>query len=463
MSRRYPRAGFHRRFKPPAKSSGEWVGTFPQPHQGEERLAVYEGKWRCPFCRTVCRGRDMDCVSCGARRGADVEFFLDDDAPPLTDEALLREAADGPDWLCETCGGSNRFGIDKCQTCAAPRGNSRLREVTVNSLPQGGRPPAPHRPNSYQAPRQAAAGASGVPRRPPNFTLAILVVSIFGAGLVLLYLLLLLSGAIRPTQKALAPKAEPRALVTKPDPTPAVSRQVELAVERVEWRRSIVVEEYREVVSEDWEGSVPSDARVISRRQEVHHHECVKAGSHVVRENYTERVKVGTRTVTETYTDREYGGTESYKCGTRNRGNGYFEDVYCTRPVYRTVTKTRNKQVDDYQTVTRTREKPVDDYKDVPVYRLKVEYSVKRWVQAETLVERGADLKPRWPKFVGSKTKKERVRGESYRVFLRDLQTDKVYEREVSSQEFSLFTDGAKCQATVNGSDQIVAFTPPTR
>jgi len=404
----------------------------------------------------------MDCTSCGARRGADVEFFLDDEAPPLTDEALLREAAGGPDWLCETCGGSNRFGLDRCQTCAAPRGGSRLREVTVNRLPHGGQPPPPpHTPNRYQARGQADAGAAVVPRRPPNLTLAILIVSIFGAGLILLYLLLLLGGAIGPAQKALAPKAEPQALASKPDPTPALSRQVELAVDRVEWRRSIVVEEYREVVSEDWEGSVPSDARVISRRQEVHHHERVKAGSHVVREDYKERVKVGTRTVTETYTDREYGGTERYKCGTRNRGNGYFEDVYCTRPVYRAVTKTRSKQVDDYQTVTRTREKVVDDYKEVPVYRNKVEYSVMRWVQADTLSAQGADLKPHWPKFVGGKTRKERVRGERYRVFLRDLQTDKVYEREVGGQEFSLFTAGAKCQATVNGSDQIVALTPP--
>lgn len=232
-------------------------------------------------------------------------------------------------------------------------------------------------------------------------------------------------------------------------------------MDRVEWRRSVVVEEYRDVVSEDWEGSAPPDARIISRRQDVHHHDRVKVGSHVVQEHYIEQVLVGSRTVTETYTDQEYGGTERYQCGTRNLGNGYFEDVYCTRPVYRTVTKTRSKLVDDYQTVSRVRDKTIDDYKDIPVYRLKIKCSVKRWVPADTLVGQGTDLAPQWPEVAGRQAKRAGQRSESYRVFLRDLQTNKIYEREVGAQEFLLFTAGAKCGATVNGFDQIVTFTPP--
>ena len=399
-------------------------------------MATYEGKWRCTFCHTVCRGRDMNCVGCGARRGADVEFFLDDDAPPLTDEALLREAHDGPDWLCETCGGSNRFNAKTCQTCGAPAGSSTFRRVNETY------------PNA----------AGRVPLRMPKFAvigvLAIGMVLLF-AGATLLVGLLNLGGGGRggsPARKAVESKVDPRY---------SISRKIELAVDRVEWNRSVVVEEYRNVISEDWEDSVPTDARVISQRQDVHHEDRVKVGSHVVQEHYTERVRVGSHTVTESYTDREYGGTESYQCGKRNRGNGYFEDVYCTRPVYRTVTKTRSKQVDDYQTVSRTRDKTVDDYKDVPVYRLKIKYSVKRWVPADTLAAQGTDLAPRWPEVTGGPSKREGQRNESYRVFLRDVQANKVYEREVGGEEFALFTAGAKCAATVNGFDQIVALTPP--
>lgn len=398
-------------------------------------MAVYEGKWRCSFCHAVCRGREMNCVSCGARRGADVEFFLDDDAQPLTDEALLREAGDGPDWLCETCGGSNRFSAKTCQTCGAPAGGSTFREVTVTSS---------------DAAREIDVPASAARVPGPSYTL----LGIIAVGVIILFTLLILGGGRGGTAQ--------RALVPEVDPRYSISRNIELAVDRVEWKRSVIVEEYRDVVTEDWEGSVPPDARVISQRQDVHHHDRVKVGSHVVQEHYTERVRAGSRTVTESYTDREYGGTERYQCGTRNRGNGYFETVYCTRPVYRTVTKTRSKLVDDYQTVSRVRDKTVDDYKDVPVYRLKIKYLVKRWVPADTQVAQGTDLTPRWPEVMGGEAKRAGQRSESYRVFLRDLQTNKVYDREVGTQEFLLFTAGAKCVATVNGFDQIVALTPPT-
>lgn len=393
----------------------------------------------------------MNCTGCGARRGADVEFFLDNDAAPLADEALLREANDGPDWLCETCGGSNRFSAGFCKTCGAPRGTSTFRPVTV----------------THSNPSQVAGGTRGAARASgwtPRDTVIGLTAGLIAlgavAGLLLIIALLSLGGGGRSSQKAFGPSAQ-KASEPGADPRYSISRNLELTVDRVEWKRSVVVEVYREVVSEDWEDSVPADARVISQRQDVHHSDRVKVGSHVVQEHYTERVRAGSHAVTESYTDREYGGTERYECGTRNRGNGYFETVYCTRPVYRTVTKTRSKQVDDYQNVSRTRDKTVDDYKDVPVYRLKIRYSVKRWAPADTLEAQGTDLKPHWPKVVEGADSRAGQRVESYRVFLRDPQADKGYEREVSAEEFALFTPGAKCAATVNGFDQLVTLTPP--
>jgi hypothetical protein len=62
---------------------------------------------------------------------------------------------------------------------------------------------------------------------------------------------------------------------------------------------------------------------------------------------------------------------------------------------------------------------------------------------------------------MGGAAKRAGQRGENYKVFLRDPRTNKVYDREVGAEEFQLFTAGAKCAATVNGFDQIVALTPP--
>lgn len=428
-------------------------------------MATYEGKWRCTFCSAVSRGRDMDCTGCGVRRGADVEFFLDDDAPVVEDEALLREADNGPDWLCETCAGSNRFNLRTCQTCGAPQGNSRLREVLDGALGAFRDPQADEQSargaadfshdETHTADEGQGNGEGWSPATADEWTglswKPSLTIIFIMMGAVALLAFLALSPGSSPTRRV-TPEADLREVTF---------RDIELAVDRVEWTRSIAVEEYQQVTHEDWADEVPEDAKVISRRQEVHHHDRVRTGSHVEPEYYTERVRSGSHTETEHYTEREWSGTERYRCGTRNKGNGYFEDVYCTRPQYRTVTKTRNRQVDDYRTVTRSRDKVVEDFKDVPVYQTKVRYSVKRWIPVDTVVAQGTDLKPYWPKVSVSPKKRAGQQVETYRVFFHDAQSKKSYEREVSAVEFALFTTGAKCRARVNGFDRIVDFTPP--
>lgn len=425
-------------------------------------MATYEGKWRCTYCGAVSRGRDMDCTGCGARRGADVEFFLEDDAPALTDEALLAEAGGGPDWICETCGGSNRAACQTCQTCGAPVGDSAsrpvvegppgsFREPDKDAAPSPNQPP-PRFPYTKDPPAgraRARALATATAFNRPSWT----VIIVLAAFVVLLAVFAVyLNGGS--AGRSFAPHVDPRHSIT---------RDIELEVEGVRWARAVGVEEYRQVTLEAWEDAVPPDARVVSRRREVHHHDRVKVGSHVVPEHYTERVRVGSHTETEYYTEREQDGTESYKCGTRNKGNGYFEDVYCTRPVYRNVTKSRSRRVDDYQTVTRTRDKVVEDFEDVPVYRTKVEYTVKRWMPADTAEARGTDLKPFWPQVTTGPTRREGRRTESYVVLLRDVQSGRTYERAVGPEEFALYAPGVRCAARVNGFDQIIALTPPPR
>ncbi|HEV7905039.1 MAG TPA: zinc finger protein [Pyrinomonadaceae bacterium] len=428
-------------------------------------MATYEGKWRCIFCSAVNRGRDLDCANCGVRRGADVEFFLEDDAPAVADEARLREANDGPDWLCETCGGSNRFSLTTCQTCGAPRGNSSLREV-LDGAPGAFRDPQAdeqsarraadfshdetHTAGDRQGSDEEWSSATANDWRGRGWTPSLTVICIIVGGIILLAFLAF-SHSSSPTPKV-APEVDRREVTF---------RDIDLVVDRVEWVRSIEVEEYRQVTREDWEDEVPADAKVISRRQDVHHYDHVKTGSHIKPEYYTERVRTGSHTETEHYTEREQSGTQRYRCGTRNKGNGYFEDVYCTRPEYRTVTKSRSRQVDDYRTVTRSRDRVVEDFKDVPVHRTKVSYSVKRWIPADTVVAQGADLKPYWPKVSVSAKKRAGQQTETYLVFFHDAQGKMPYERQVGADEFALFTTGVTCRARVNGFNQIVDFTPP--
>lgn len=431
-------------------------------------MAIREGKWRCTFCSAVNRGRDLDCGGCGVRRGADVEFFLDDDAPAVTDAEQLAAAHAGPDWLCETCGGSNRCHVEACQTCGAPPGNSRNRGIVVGALGafrdrQGdeagehgttGKPWHAAGGNTDGGGARAGAGGWTKPHWMPAWTPSLGVITLVAGLLPLL--------AVMVATRDAGPSAWVTQNYQRPanTPNPYATRDVELLVERVGWVRSIEVEEFRQVTDEDWSDEVPAGARVLSQRQEIHHHDRVKVGSHTVPEYYTERVKTGTRTETEYYTDQEYD-TEEYRCGTRSMGNGYFEDVYCTRPVSRTVTKSRDKTVDDYQTVTRTRDRVVEDFEDVPVYRTKVSYTVKRWVAVDKAVAEGSDLAPRWPKVSVKAARREGQRSELYTVYLRDAQSGKPYERAVTAEEFVLFTAGSRCVGLINGYDQLVTLAPP--
>src|SRR3954462_13621467 len=92
-------------------------------------MAIREGKWRCPYCSTVNRGRDMACSGCGATRDEDVKFFLEEAAPEVTDEKLLAQARAGADWLCQFCETSNPPAATHCLHCGAERGTSPSRPV----------------------------------------------------------------------------------------------------------------------------------------------------------------------------------------------------------------------------------------------------------------------------------------------------------------------------------------------
>ena len=61
---------------------------------------------------------------------------------------------------------------------------------------------------------------------------------------------------------------------------------------------------------------------------------------------------------TRTRTVKVKEGEERYVSGQRDKGNGYFEDVYSTRPVY---------------------EDREEEYRDVPVYQTKYLYTVYEW------------------------------------------------------------------------------------
>lgn len=195
----------------------------------------------------------------------------------------------------------------------------------------------------------------------------------------------------------------------------AMPSKADLKVVGHAWQRVIHSEDYRKVDESDWDNAVPAGAEVQRTSREIHHYN---------------KVQIGTERKTRTKSERVQVGSERVKVGTRNKGNGYFEDVYENRPKYET------------RTSTETYSEPV--YRDDPVYRTKVYYKIWKWVPGSDATAAGQDLNPRWPDFQADpKQHREHGREEHYEVKLVDAKKNKPYSYEAKSEvEWRQFQDG---------------------
>jgi hypothetical protein len=315
-------------------------------------MAIREGKWRCTYCSSVNRGAELACSGCGATREKDVTFFLEDEAPEVTDAALLKTARAGADWLCQFCQTSNRPDAGHCVQCGAEKGSAPSREV--RDVPQAPPPPAEARPAA--APRRRSSGC--------GFVLALvglLFLGFCGWGV---------WRSLRKTEEAVRVSAH-------------------------EWSRAVKIEALRTVRESAWEGELPPGARVVARTRAVHHTEQVQTG--------TQRVKVGTRDL----------------------GNGFFEDVYEERPVYRSR----------------------------DVYAQRLTYEVERWTLAKNLEARGGDRRPRWPDVRLARGEREAGREQRYTVVLRGR---REYRLDLPEQRWAALEPGQELRAVIQGGSRVV-------
>lgn len=346
-------------------------------------MAVYEGLWDCTSCGSKgIRGGERSCKACGSPRADDVKFYLPQQgaAPVVTDAARVQEAKAGEDWYCEHCGGGNRAAEAKCRQCDAPRGDSRGH----------GAAKAAEKARDQRAALGAQAGSMGTP--PPVRLGA-------GAKLVMFLLVLLLLSCCCCTAWMGRARDLPGTIAAR------------------EWTRAQEVEAFGTVREEGW--SAPAGARIVRSERRVHHQDQV-LDHH---ERRTRQVQVQT-------------GTRQVKVGTRDMGNGYFEDVYEDQPVYGT-------RAEEYM-------EPV--YRQVPVYEQYHFWDIDKWAVARTDRLEGRDDEPRWPS--PSLRQNERLGQKTARYTLRLREQDGTERTfEVDEARWRSFTTGQQVTITVAGSD----------
>ena len=191
------------------------------------------------------------------------------------------------------------------------------------------------------------------------------------------------------------------------------------------WSRSVEVEVFRTVVEEDWQ--VPAGGVQIGSRQEIRSYTQVLVGYETVSEEIPEQVQVGERT---------------YVCGQRDLGNGFFEDVQCSEPVYETRYRTE------------TREEPV--YEQQPVFDTLYEYEIEKWVVDRTEETSGSGSNPAWPTLGAGE--RAGARQESYTVFFRDAD-GATYELTLPESEWRAYRVGDSYNAAIDRQGNIESIS----
>ena len=344
-------------------------------------MAIREGRWDCPSCGCVGQlGRDTRCTQCGDRRPEGVRFYLPEDAPEITDAAHLAQARAGADWVCEHCSGSARATDTHCPGCGAPRGSSpaqRVRDYTNEEIPRSG----------DDEPEPAAPQALARPARPGKR----------GRGR-LKYVVAAILAFFGWTQWP---------------------RQVEATVDGREWTRTVQVEENRRVVESDW--ALPQGGDLIRSYRDVRSYNRVLDHYETRTREVSDRVQVGTRT---------------YTCGSRDLGNGSFEDITCTEPEYETRYRTETYQ------------EPI--YRQEPVYATKYEYHIWRWQPDTLLTARDTGEAMAWPRMRMGERQREGEKTAKYTVTFRDRK-DRTYAVEVDSARFTGLRPGSPALLRVRG------------
>lgn len=297
--------------------------------------AIRMGRWDCPSCGHTNLGPQKHCPNCGKARG---RVYLPEGEPAVTDQDKIAEARSGPDWDCAHCSAVNSASALYCTECGAQKGTSPNREVKTYSLEEVPRTAAETEVASQPYLASTSLHSSWEPEKPRKLLPQVNLKSLAMLGLVGMVILGIYLAFFQ-------------------------THEVKVNVSGFSWTRTVHIEQYRTVNEGDW--SVPSRGRQISSETRVHHYVTVL-------DHYQTR----TRSV--------YDHSESYTCGSRDLGNGYYEDVECSRSVYRDET---------YQD-------PV--YRQDPVYQTWYFYDIDKWVHERDAAASGNtrdDPPPAWPQF----------------------------------------------------------------
>ena len=142
----------------------------------------------------------------------------------------------------------------------------------------------------------------------------------------------------------------------------------------------------------------------------------------------------------------ETAGPQALSVSYFDLGNGFFEDVYCTEPVYET------------QYHTETFEEPV--YEDQPIYDTYYVFEIDTWSTIRTESASGTDFNLFWPAVDLNDEEREGDRQATYITVFQTSDGD-TYEVEHSEDEWRQYAIGDEVTLEIDSFGNVTDVSPP--
>lgn len=361
---------------------------------------LIEGYWDCKYCGTQkISGGTRECPNCGKPRDENTTFDMSGQHHYVAPETAAKVNRN-PDWLCSYCDSLNSDDDKTCRSCGAPRTSENLnyfenkkkkQEESKQSIQLDGTDEEDSQEERYYNNYSYLNNTNSSKAKSKPFNIEILKYLLIGllsilaiAGLIYLF----------------------------------IPKDKDITISQMSWERSINIERYQTVEESDW--TLPTNARLLYSQSEFSHYEKV-----------IDHYETKTREVAK----EKLVGYEDYVVGYEDLGNGYFEEIIDSRPVYETYYETE------------TYEEAV--YRDEPVYRTKYYYEIDKWLHERTEKSSGTDKEPYWCEVVLASDERVSSKNEVYYVDGTD-ENEKSYHYSMSYDEWLSVEIGQKIKVKVS-------------
>ncbi len=376
---------------------------------------LLEGFWDCKYCGNKrIRGSIRECPNCGKARDNSTKFYLDSSEKHYVSEEKAAKINKNPDWVCIYCEQLNSDNDDVCISCGAPRTSENMnyfenqkrneekskKNIQSQTFKDSSSSSLSHRnidtKNSLSNSKDSInSKKTRTFQKKTNFLKYLIFILVIAIGIL---------GAVS---------------LFKP-------KEHKLTISELSWERCIDVERYQTVKENDW--ILPSGGRLLYTRREYSH-------SEQILDHYETR----TRSVAK----ERISGYETYVSGTRDLGNGYFEEITNERPIYETYYENESY------------EEPI--YRTEPVYRTKYYYEIDKWLYECSVETSGTNDFPYWGETNLNSDEREASKSETYTVNGIDTKNEKELSFTLPLEDWSALEIGQTLKVKISfGQGQII-------